>query len=114
MLARHRFFTPEDIDGGGLTGGSERAEMLQATLQNTLEKSVFAVLVHLVWMVTTPVAWAFTVPIAVILFVVGRILFMRGYGGGAPSRAVGFTLTFYPSFLMLAIVLYWMIHNYLI
>ena len=25
LLARHRFFTPEDIDGGGLTRGSETA-----------------------------------------------------------------------------------------
>jgi hypothetical protein len=27
MLARHRFFTPEDIDGGGLAPGSETANI---------------------------------------------------------------------------------------
>ena len=46
LLARHRFFTPEDIDGGGLTHGTETAHILQATLQNTLEQTVLAVLVH--------------------------------------------------------------------
>jgi hypothetical protein len=44
LLARHRFFTPEDIDGGGLSRGSETANVLQSTLQNTLEQSVIAVL----------------------------------------------------------------------
>jgi hypothetical protein len=112
MLARHRFFTPEDIDGGGLTSGTPDANLLQANLQNTLEQSVLAVLVHLIWIVTTPVAWAFTVPVAVILFVVGRILFLRGYGGGAPSRAIGFALTFYPSMLMLVIILYVIIRDH--
>jgi len=39
LLARHRFFTPEDIDGGGLSRGSETANVLQSTLQNTLEQT---------------------------------------------------------------------------
>ena len=110
-LARHRFFTPEDIDGGGLTTGTERAKELQATLQNTLEQSVLAVLAHLIWIVATPAAWAVTVPVAVLLFIVGRILFVKGYGGGAPSRALGFALTFYPTMLMLVISLYWIIRG---
>jgi hypothetical protein len=29
---------------------------------------------------------------------------MRGYRAGAPSRALGFALTFYPSVLMLVLV----------
>lgn len=110
-LARHRFFTPEDVDGGGLTSGTERAKVLQATLQNTLEQSVLAVLVHMIWIVATPAAWALTVPVAVILFIIGRIMFVRGYSGGAPSRAVGFALTFYPSMLMLVIGLFWIIRG---
>ena len=36
-LARHRFFTPEDIDGGGLSAGTAQARVLQSLLQNTLE-----------------------------------------------------------------------------
>ena len=42
MLAHHRFFTPEDIDGGGLTRGTQKAQILQATLQNTLEQTVLS------------------------------------------------------------------------
>ena len=104
LLARHRFFTPEDIDGGGLTQGTETASILQATLQNTLEQTVLAVLVHLAWAVLLPVSWAFAIPAAVVLFLFGRVFFVRGYRGGAPSRALGFALTYYPSVLMLVIV----------
>ncbi len=104
LLARHRFFTPEDIDGSGLTQGSETANVLQATLQNTLEQTVLAVLVHLAWSILMPVSSLSTIPAAVILFWCGRVLFVRGYRGGAPSRAVGFALTYYPSVLMLVFV----------
>ena len=105
LLARHRFFTPADIDGGGFSQGSETAKVLQATLQNTLEQTVLAVLVHLAWATLMPVSWMAAIPAAAILFLSGRVLFIRGYRGGAPSRAVGFALTFYPSVLMLVIVI---------
>ena len=104
LLARHRYFTPEDIDGGGLTRGSETASVLQATLQNTLEQTVLAVLVHVTWATLMPVSWMSAIPAAVVLFLCGRLLFLLGYRGGAPSRALGFALTYYPSVLMLAIV----------
>ncbi len=57
LLARHRFFSPEDIDGGGLSRGTETASVLQATLQNTLEQTVLAVLMHLAWASLMPVSW---------------------------------------------------------
>ena len=41
-LAKHRFFTPEDIDGGGLSVGSEQAKVLQSLLQNTVEQTLLA------------------------------------------------------------------------
>ena len=104
LLARYRFYSPEDIDGGGLTHGSETAKILQATLQNTLEQSVLAVLVHLSWAVQMPVNWISVIPAAVVLFLCGRVLFLRGYRGGAPTRALGFALTFCPSVLMLLFV----------
>lgn len=103
-LARHRFFTPGDIDGGGLSQGTEKARILQATLQNTLEQTVLAVLVHSLWATMMPVAWILAIPAAAVLFLCGRVLFVRGYGGGAPSRALGFALTFYPSVLMLIVI----------
>jgi hypothetical protein len=105
LLARHRFFTPEDIDGGGLTRGTTKASILQVTLQNTLEQTVLAVLAHAAWAVVMPVEWISTVPVAALMFVVGRVLFMKGYEGGAPSRALGFALTFYPSVIMIIIIL---------
>ncbi|WP_420225353.1 MAPEG family protein [Pigmentiphaga litoralis] len=119
VMARHRFLHAEDIDGSGLagsglpgggmtasrgmTGGSWTARIYQAILQNTLEQVVLAIPTYLIWAVTLPREWQAAVPAAAILFVVGRILFWRGYSGGAPSRALGFALTFYPT-LVLALV----------
>ena len=101
LLARHRFFTPDDIDGGGLSKGTPTAHILQSTLQNTLEQTVLALAVHAVWSGVMPPTWQLAIPAASILFIVGRILFWRGYAKGAPARALGFSLTFYPSVVML-------------
>lgn len=103
LLARHRFFTPADIDGSGLTAGTDRARVLQAVLQNTLEQVVIAVLAHLLWTAATPAGWYPAVPVAAVLFVAGRICFAYGYRGGAPARAFGFALTFYPTVLLVAV-----------
>jgi hypothetical protein len=100
-LAKHRFFTPADIDGSGLQPGSARALLLQSILQNTLEQAVLASFAYLAWAVVMPSAWLSTVPLAALAFAVGRVLFFAGYGRGAPSRAVGFTMAFYPSVAML-------------
>lgn len=104
-LASHRFFTPEDIDGGGLSEGTARSKLLQSMLQNTLEQATLAFMVHLIWAVTMPSHWQSVIPTATILFLTGRILFYAGYAKGAPSRALGFALTFYPSVLMLIIMI---------
>ena len=105
MLARHRFFTPADIDGGGLSQGTSKAQLLQSILQNTLEQAVLALSVHLIWAAAMPRSWQAAVPMAAILFVFGRLLFWKGYARGAPQRALGFALTFYPSVFMLLLVL---------
>ncbi len=102
-LARHRFFTPEDIDGGGLSSGTPRAHVLQSILQNTLEQVVLASLAYVISALLVPHSWLASIPAAAILFLIGRILFSRGYDRGAGARAVGFGLTFYPSVLLLAI-----------
>lgn len=104
LIARHRFFTPDDIDGSGLSGGTPTVRLLQSILQNTLEQTVLALGVHAVWASTMPQAWQAAVPAGSLLFVFGRILFWRGYAGGAAARALGFTLTFYPSAMMLLII----------
>jgi hypothetical protein len=105
LLARHRFFTPDDIDGGGLKAGTATAHLLQSMLQNTLEQSVLALGVHATWASVMPQAWQAAVPAAVMLFVIGRVLFWRGYAHGAPGRALGFALTFYPQVVMLVVIM---------
>ena len=100
-LAKHRFFTPEDIDGSGLSNGSAQAKLLQAQIQNTLEQATLAVFVYCIWSVVMPSQWLSAVPMASLTFGLGRILFFKGYKKGAPSRAVGFALGFYSSILMM-------------
>lgn len=104
-LARHRFFTPADIDGSGLTAGTDKAHVFQAILQNTLEQTVIAVLAHLLWTVSVPLGWLTAVPAAAVLFLIGRIAFALGYAGGAPARAFGFALTFYPTVFLTVVAL---------
>ena len=103
IIARHRFFTPEDIDGGGLatTKGGTPIRILQATLQNTLEQTCLAALVYLCSGVTLPHEWRNIIPAASCLFFIERILFWRGYSYGAPSPALGFALTFYLTMALL-------------
>ncbi len=100
-LAAHRFHTPEDIDGSGLTSGTERARLLQALLQNTLEQLALALPVYAICAVLAPELLLPALPAAATMFLLGRALFFHGYARGAPSRALGFTLTFYPTILML-------------
>jgi uncharacterized membrane protein YecN with MAPEG domain len=99
-LAKHRFTTPEDIDGSGLTSGTEQAKLLQSLLQNSLEQFCIAVAAYLGWAAVMPATWLSVIPLAASAFFVGRVLFFAGYKNGAPARALGFTLTFYPSVLM--------------
>ena len=94
-LAKHRFFTPNDIDGSGLTQGSAQAKILQSIIQNTIEQSLLAALTYLSWSVIMPGNLLSVVPLASIAFGIGRFLFIIGYVYGAPARALGFTLSFY-------------------
>lgn len=104
LLARHRFFTPEDIDGSGLTSGTERARVLQALLQNTLEQLTLAFPVHVIWALLMPMPWLPVAPACALCFATGRLLFGLGYARGAGSRALGFALTFYPTVVMVLIL----------
>ena len=108
-LAKHRFFSPEDIDGGGLTHGTDKANILQSILQNTLEQTLLATLVYLIWSVIMPATWLSVVPIASLCFGIGRLLFTIGYAHGASSRALGFALTFYSSNVMLITIIGYLI-----
>jgi 1-acyl-sn-glycerol-3-phosphate acyltransferase len=97
LLARHRFFTPADIDGGGLTDGTPAAKLLQTLIQNTLEQAVVAIPAYGAWLWLAPEGRRGLVMICAGLFGLGRLLFFLGYKFGAPARALGFTLTLYPT-----------------
>jgi hypothetical protein len=97
-----RFFSPEDIAGSAGTTKSRSVRDAGAVLQNTLEQVVLAALVYLA------IAVVFKRPMPLIvaltgLFSLGRLLFWIGYASGAPGRAFGFALTFYPSAVSLLV-----------
>jgi hypothetical protein len=96
-LAGHRFFTPADIDGGGLTEGTPRAKLLQTLIQNTLEQCLLAVPAYGAWLWLAPDGRRGLVVLCAGCFALGRLLFFAGYARGAPFRALGFTLTFSPT-----------------
>jgi hypothetical protein len=116
-VANHRFYTPEDIDGAGLTNGTPQARLQRAILQNTLEQAVLAVAAYAIWSVVVPYSWLPSIAVAALYFVAGRVLFARGYTRGAAGRATGFGLTAYPTFGMLAtlaVVLLFRLLNWMI
>jgi hypothetical protein len=96
-LAGHRFFTPADIDGGGLTEGTLKAKLLQTLIQNTLEQCLLAIPAYGAWLWLAPEGRRGLVVLCAACFALGRLLFFAGYARGAPFRALGFTLTFYPT-----------------
>ena len=104
-LASFRFFSTEDIDGSGLTTGSENALILQSLLQNTLEQFVIAFGVYTAWCFLMPVSWLSVTPLCSVIFALGRVLFFLGYKNGAASRAFGFALTFYSTALLFGVLL---------
>lgn len=107
-LAKHRFFTPEDINGSALTDGTSRAKLLQALLQNTMEQLTLALPVYFVCSFAFPSHFLGLVPAAAAMFFAGRVLFYIGYSGGAPSRAFGFAFTFYPTVLLGCAAIYFL------
>ncbi len=104
-LAMRRFYHADDIDGGGLTHGSEEAQVLQSILQNTLEQAVLAGFVYVAWLAIMPGSTMSVPLLAALLFALGRVLFFASYDKGAPWRGTGFALTFYPTVFMLVVIL---------
>ncbi len=100
-LAKHRFFTPADIDGDPSHPDTPQAIKLQRVLQNTLEQALLAAIAYIIWALIAPDHWLLTLPLAATLFAVGRALFFIGHSKGAAGRALGFTLTFYPTVVLL-------------
>jgi hypothetical protein len=100
-LAKHRFFTAADNLGSGLTQDTARAKLLQALLQNTLEQACLAAAAYFGAALILPLHHVPAIPAAALMLLVGRLLFFARYEQGAPARALGFALTFYPTVILL-------------
>jgi hypothetical protein len=105
MVSSTRRFSPEDIGGAAAGPPSERLAIKSAFLQNTLEQAILAAGAYLALAAVAGGAWLALIPVAIILFAVGRILFYRGYRGGAAGRSLGMTLTLIPTGLIYLLVL---------
>lgn len=96
-LAKQRFFSPQDIDGSGLSTATEAVAVNRAVLQNTTEQTLLALGAHLALAVSLAADHLLLVPLLVGTFAVGRALFWFGYARGAGGRSFGFATTFYPT-----------------
>ena len=106
-VAKHRFFSSDDIDGRSHYEESEHVRRLQNVLQNTLEQTCIVASVYFLWAFIMPGDYMSLIPLISVLFFIGRILFIRRYEKGAGARSIGFSLTFYPSVLTVgAIIIY--------
>ena len=99
MVSTIRKRSPEDIGGAAAGPPSERLAIAAAFLQNTLEQAVVAVGFYFAFVTLATGAWLAAIPVSVAFFVVGRILYLRGYPQGAEGRAFGMTLTMMPVIL---------------
>jgi|SRR5271170_2759458 len=96
-VARRRFFSPADIDGSGFASASARLGIDVAVVQNTLEQAVLASVLYLALACLPHPDDAAIIPQLLTLFCLGRLTFWIGYRYGAPWRAFGFAVTFYPT-----------------
>lgn len=104
LVAHHRFYVNR-IDGGW-DRNDRLLEIFRANLSNTVEQVVIAVPVHLALALTVPADWLWVLPATVMLFLLGRVMFLRGYLGERPTgRAAGFVCTFYPNVLLFLLAL---------
>lgn len=99
MVSTGRRFSPEDIGGAAAGPPSERLAIKSAFLQNTLEQAVLAVGFYLAFASLVSGPWLSVLPVSAACFVVGRVLFYRGYVRGVEGRAFGMTLTMMPVIL---------------
>lgn len=97
MVAHTRRHSAADI-GAALSGPPSRHLAVQlAFLQNTLEQTVLAVMVHLALATQLSGPLLTLIIGAVLLFGIGRITFLIGYPMGAGGRAFGMITTVLPT-----------------
>ncbi len=99
MVSTTRRFSAKDIGGQAAGPPSERLAIKAAFLQNTLEQVVLAAGFYFALAAVAGGAWLALLPVAAGLFVIGRVLFYRGYPRGAQGRSLGMGLTMMPAAL---------------
>ena len=99
MVSTARRFSPADIGGQAARPPSDRLAIKAAFLQNTLEQTVLAGGFYFALAAVAGGPWLALLPVAALLFIVGRVLFYRGYDRGVEGRSLGMTLTMMPSVL---------------
>ncbi len=119
-----RAFDPNLIDGSAFTNldpakntvpdtdtalktSLTKVRVAQAILQNTLEQTVLAAMVHAIYILCLPDSVLVLQRVAVIVFFIGRILFAHGYQNSTRGRAQGFALTILSTSILLAIEIVW-------
>lgn len=99
MVSTTRRFSAADIGGQAAGPPSARLAIKAAILQNTLEQTVLAAGFYFALAAVAGGAWMALLPVAAGLFVIGRVLFYRGYPRGAQGRSLGMGLTMLPAAL---------------
>ncbi|MCE9681533.1 hypothetical protein [Halomonas alkalisoli] len=112
MVSSFRRFSPEDIGGSAAGPPSERLAIYVAFLQNTLEQAVLAIGFYFAFATLVAGAWLSLIPVSVAFFVVGRVLFLRGYRRGVEGRALGMVLTMMPAIVGYPAVFILMVVNW--
>ncbi|MFQ3787111.1 hypothetical protein [Halomonas sp. A29] len=113
LVASTRRVSPEDVGGSAAGPPSERLAIYVAFLQNTLEQAVLAAGFYLAFASLVAGAWLTLIPVSVAFFVIGRVLFLRGYRRGAEGRALGMVLTMTPTLVGYLAVFILMVLNWL-
>jgi hypothetical protein len=105
MVSTAHRFSPEDIGGSAARPPSEHVAIYVAFLQNTLEQAVIAVGLYFALATLLSGPWLALIPVGVLFFLIGRVLFFRGYSKGVEGRALGMTLTMTPTVIGYLLVL---------
>ena len=92
-----RYRSATDIAGSAAGPPSPQLAVKVAFLQNTLEQAFVGVCANLVLASVAGGSLLALMIASAVLFPIGRLLFYRGYAGGAGSRALGMALTALPS-----------------
>lgn len=113
LVSTIRRFSPEDIGGSAAGPPSEKLAIYVAFLQNTLEQAVLAVGFYFAYATLVAGPWLSLIPVSVVFFIVGRVLFLRGYQRGVEGRALGMVLTMAPVIVGYPVAFILMVLNWL-